>query len=92
MSKIEVHAIVYGFVQGVGFRWTAQAAARRLGLVGSIRNLADATVEVVVQGESSKINLFLDELRVADYPARVDEIVQRVVPSTQLFDDFQILF
>jgi acylphosphatase len=92
MSKIEVQAIVHGFVQGVGFRWTAQAIARRLGLVGSVRNLADSTVEIVVQGDKAKIDQFLDELRLCDHPARVDKVVATSTTPSETFHDFQILF
>jgi len=50
---------VEGDVQGVGFRASAAATARRLGLVGWCRNLPDGTVELFAQGRAAD----LDELR-----------------------------
>lgn len=92
MSKIEVHATVRGHVQGVGFRWVAQSAARRLGLVGTVRNMADGTVEIVVQGEGERVSQFFDDLGHPGYPARVDAIDKEESLPTTLFRDFQILF
>ena len=38
-----------GHVQGVGFRFFTQDAARREGLSGQVTNLADGSVEAVVE-------------------------------------------
>ena len=43
----QLHAIVRGQVQGVNFRSSTQAQARRLGLLGWVRNRPEGTVEVV---------------------------------------------
>ncbi len=48
----------YGYVQGVGFRYTARHAAQRLGLTGFVRNEDDGTVTVELQGDASAIELF----------------------------------
>lgn len=39
MSKVCIIAWVYGRVQGVGFRYTTQYEAKRLGLTGSAGNM-----------------------------------------------------
>lgn len=44
---------VSGVVQGVGFRAFVRSHARGLGLVGSVRNLEDGSVEVVAFGSES---------------------------------------
>ena len=49
---------VYGRVQGVWFRGSAQQQASRLGITGYAKNLDDGSVEVVACGEQS----VLDEL------------------------------
>ena len=51
-----------GRVQGVGFRYWAQRAARRLGLRGWVRNRADGTVEVVLQGAENDVDAMLAEM------------------------------
>lgn len=52
MSELTVRARVhvYGVVQGVWFRGSAQEQARHLGLSGWVRNLADSSVEMVFEG------------------------------------------
>ena len=62
----ERRKILYsGRVQGVGFRWTASLIARRRGVDGFVRNLADGTVELVVQGERPVVTAFLSEVAAA---------------------------
>lgn len=59
-----------GDVQGVGFRATAVAIARRHpGVRGWVRNLADGRVELFADGSPSAVEGFLADLReyMADY-------------------------
>ena len=48
-----------GHVQGVGFRYTAQALAARYPVTGYVRNLPDGTVELVAEGEPGPVDEFL---------------------------------
>ena len=52
-----------GRVQGVGFRWFARAAARRLGVTGWVRNLPSGEVEAEGQGSAEELEAFELELR-----------------------------
>jgi len=47
----QIHILISGFVQGVGFRAFTVKKARNLGLTGWVRNLKNGRVEAVVQGE-----------------------------------------
>jgi len=51
MSKVCIIAWIYGRVQGVGFRYTTQYEAKKLGLTGYAKNLDDGSVEVVACGD-----------------------------------------
>jgi acylphosphatase len=52
--------MVYGRVQGVGFRITAQEAAWRLDLLGWVRNRScGERVEMVVEGDIEPVETFL---------------------------------
>ena len=56
----------HGHVQGVGFRYQAQSAARQLGLTGWVRNEFDGSVSMEVQGQAEAIDrlvAFLDSNR-----------------------------
>src|SRR6266851_7834160 len=47
----ELHAMVYGRVQGVGFRYFVVERALALGLRGYARNQGEGSVEVLAQGQ-----------------------------------------
>lgn len=65
--------IFKGRVQGVGFWYKSYMIANELGLTGDVYNLYDGDVEVNVQGEQGKIDLFLDKLA-HDRLIRIDDI------------------
>jgi acylphosphatase len=47
-----------GQVQGVGFRYTAKAAAHGYEVTGTIRNLPDGRVELVAEGARTELEGF----------------------------------
>ncbi|MEM8873340.1 MAG: acylphosphatase [Planctomycetota bacterium] len=51
-----------GRVQGVGFRATTCSAARGFAVTGTVRNLPDGRVEVVVEGDVDEVADFRREL------------------------------
>jgi acylphosphatase len=51
-----------GRVQGVGFRYTAEAVAAHFAVAGYVRNLRSGDVELVAEGEAAEVQAFLDEL------------------------------
>lgn len=72
---------VRGRVQGVGYRMDAAAAAARIGVAGTVRNLLDGTVEADVEGTPAQVEAMLDHLREGPSWARVDGIdVRRETP------------
>lgn len=66
-GKVRKRIYFSGRVQGVGFRFTAEGLARRLGLTGYVRNLRDGRVELEVQGTEDAIRDMLAELRTDSY-------------------------
>ena len=68
-------AVVKGRVQGVGFRWFAERAARELGVRGWVRNLSDGTVETVAEGEDAAVAAYLSRLERGPQGSRVDAVV-----------------
>jgi len=51
-----------GMVQGVGFRFSAQALAKSLGLKGWVKNLDDGRVEILCEGGEREIKIFLEKM------------------------------
>ena len=68
------HLWVRGMVQGVGFRVFAERAARRMGLVGLVRNLPDGRVEIVAEGPQVTLEAFITEVRRGPQGAVVQEV------------------
>lgn len=63
-SHTRLEALVQGRVQGVFFRDFTRRHARRLGLVGRVRNLSGgSTVEVVAEGPRAALEELLTRLR-----------------------------
>lgn len=70
-----VLATVRGRVQGVNFRSFAATYARRLGLVGWVRNHPDGdTVEVYAEGPCAAVEALLRRLGEGPGMARVDAV------------------
>ena len=61
-------------MQGVGFRYFAQDAARREGINGYVTNQDDGTVEAVAEGESEAIERFERALRRGPSKSRVEQV------------------
>ena len=84
------HIIVYGRVQGVGFRYFVQAAAERLGLTGSVCNCPDSTVEISVAGNPRRIEEFIQQVKQGPSLARVDHLDIQDLPDPQDYESFSI--
>lgn len=81
----ELHAIVHGRVQGVGFRYFVIEKALSMGLRGYARNTDHGTVEVLAQGSRPALENLLALLRRGPSAANVSEVeVSWGEPSTHL--------
>ena len=66
--------LVSGRVQGVGYRFFADEAARIEGLSGWIRNLPDGRVEAFAEGDREAVDRFERQLARGPRGARVEHI------------------
>jgi len=83
--------VVRGRVQGVGFRWWTRGRALQLGLVGSVRNRPDGTVEVLAAGPPDRLARFRGLLRRGPTSARVEEVREEPSEAALAHEDFQIV-
>jgi len=81
----------YGTVQGVGFRATTECFARELSISGTVKNMADGSVEIYAQGPNANVDAFLSRLQnhFKRYLQRVDI---RPLEVATPFTDFRIIF
>jgi acylphosphatase len=69
---------VRGRVQGVGFRYAVERAARSRGVAGWVRNRHDGTVEAVFEGDAEAVESLIRLCRQGPRGAEVDgaEVVE----------------
>ena len=89
MPKVAKHIFFSGRVQGVGFRFTAQAIARRYDCAGYVRNTLDGRVEVLAQGDSEDVDDFVHDLQ-ETFSIRETDI--KNVPIDAQYSGFNIAF
>ena len=82
-------AVISGSVQGVGFRFFAERAAREAGVTGWVRNRPDGTVETVAEGEQGAVARYLERLRSGPAGCRVTRFIEEETPVTGL-ESFEI--
>jgi acylphosphatase len=66
--------LVHGFVQGVGFRFAVERAARSRGVAGWVRNQPDGTVEAVFEGEPEDVEALVGFCREGPRGAQVEMV------------------
>ena len=83
--------IIYsGGVQGVGFRYNAKSVANGYEVVGTVRNLPNGQVELIVEGEKAELEAFRQAVRESGMdPLVEDEAVSWSEPSNE-FRGFEI--
>ncbi len=65
---------MHGFVQGVGFRYAVERAARSRGVAGWVRNRPDGTVEAAFEGEPEDVEALVDFCRKGPRGAEVERV------------------
>jgi len=76
------HILIYGFVQGVGFRFAVQRAASSRDVSGWVRNRPDGAVEAVFEGEPEDVDALVDFCRRGPRGAEVERVeVEEELPE-----------
>ena len=68
------HVVIYGFVQGIGFRFAVQRTASLRAVSGWVRNRPDGAVEAVFEGEPADVDALVDFCRRGPRGADVERV------------------
>ena len=80
---------VSGRVQGVGFRYRTTEIAQSFVVSGTVENLDDGRVKIVVEGERDEIQRFVDEIQTS-VSGRIKSIDRFDSEPSGEFDGFAI--
>jgi acylphosphatase len=86
----QIRALVYGVVQGVGFRYHTQKVAQQLGVTGFVRNLADGSVEIIATGPDAQVQALLNWAHQGPASAQVNRVDVTPWPGSTQFEDFTV--
>ena len=79
-----------GRVQGVGFRYTTEAIARRHPAVhGYVRNLPDGRVQLVIEGPDEQMDRLVEALQ-AEMERHIRQTNVESTPGTGEFSEFEV--
>lgn len=88
--RIARHYLIEGRVQGVGFRFFAQARARREAIEGWVRNTPDGRVEIEAQGDTEAMMRFERSVREGPPGAFVEQVEVTEMPASATPSGFRI--
>ena len=90
--KRRVHVFYSGRVQGVGFRVTIEETAIEHGVGGWVRNLRDGRVELVAEGEESKLEALLEAVQNGAMKNFIQGMELTWSAASDAFDEFTIRY
>ena len=82
---------ISGWVQGIGFRFTAERLAEGLGVLGRVSNLGDGRVEVVAEANEETLKDFLSQISNI-FSRYIQDVDVSWGPATGEFKDFGVKF
>jgi acylphosphatase len=86
----QAHIFVSGMVQGVGYRYFVRNNARKLGIVGWVRNLPDRRVEAIFQGTEEKLQEMLALCRQGPFLSEVKNLQVDWRDGKEALNEFEI--
>lgn len=91
MKKCRIRVI--GKVQGVAFRYYTKKKADELGLLGSVENKEDGSVEIVACGSDDEVSKLIDWCSTGSPASRVEklDVEEMILDDDAVYLDFSIL-
>lgn len=90
-DTLTVRLHLYGMVQGVGMRFTITQIAKKVGVHGYVKNLSDGSVEIVAQGDTHKVEDFIQRAKQARTGNITDTSMEKI-ETTKTFKGFNVAF
>ncbi|MFD0966416.1 acylphosphatase [Seminibacterium arietis] len=69
--------LIYGRVQGVGFRYFTWKQTKNIGIRGFVKNLNDGSVQVIAKGNTEQLTQFCQILKRGSIFAKVSQIIEK---------------
>lgn len=90
--KQQVHVVISGMVQGVGFRQFVRSNAKKLGILGWVKNTPDNKVEAVFSSDKETIEKMIEICRQGPFMSEVKDVAV-LWEDSEVFplEDFAIL-
>ncbi len=82
--------LVKGKVQRVGYRDEVEEIARQLKISGFVENVKPYDVRIVAEGEDTKMERFIEEIRIKRYPIDVEHLEVQFNDFKAEFEYFEI--
>ena len=83
---------IYGRVQRVFFRDSSRRKARKLGLVGWVKNESDSSVKIIAEGEEKNLKEFIEWCYNGPILARVEKVEVEWGEPRGEFEGFEIRY
>ncbi|MHA1281052.1 MAG: acylphosphatase [Promethearchaeota archaeon] len=90
MERIKIK--VFGYVQGVFFRYTTRKFARKLGLTGFVKNMPDGSVYIEAEGPKEDLLKLLEFAKKGPKHAKVERVEHEFLEYKGEFKGFEYAF
>lgn len=90
MPVKQVHILLSGRVQGVGFRYFARHQAEELNILGWVKNTPDGRVEIEASGEALQVDTFIFRMKTGPARAVVARFAVSDLSPERIFTRFTI--
>ncbi len=88
----QLHIVVSGKVQGVGFRYYTQMRAAQYGVTGWVKNMEDGSVEIIAVGQPEDLQLFIESVREGNPFSKVNNMEIHTREKTDPYPSFKIKY
>lgn len=87
----QVHLLIAGFVQGIGFRQFIKHEARKRGVAGWVRNLPNGTVEALLQAKKPILDEMITFCKKGPMSTQVKDVAIEWQEAASQYSDFSII-